>query len=346
MFSLGDIIPLRLRDTTTGAPTFVELANEWLRDVAAKHVRPEDARVHVNHLKALWSLTEKEMKPVVVRDALYALLVPDGPLSPTTVNKVLGTGKRIIADAQFRERWTGHNPFGLIKKLKQTKAVIRRLLLEEARAVVPHFRRDRQREALAMLYMGFRPGELKALQKVDVDARNKTLDIRRSNGRDSTKTGKARTVPIPDALWPVLEEAMRESPEGCPLVFPSKGGERQREDAKLSRALRTALGKAGLVTSYTYKCRRAGCGYFEERLSKSDPLWCPECNFKLWATPHAIRVRFYDLRHSAATLHREAGADPLAVQILLGHAAENLTDSCYTHLTPEYIRRELNKLKI
>lgn len=345
--SWGDIIPFRSRGLgeSPRAVTFGELAGEWLRTEGARLVRPEDAEKHVEHLKGLWALTEKEMRPSIAKQVLFALLRPEGHLSPTTVNKVMGTARRIIREAQFNEEWAGQNPFELIRKLKQVRPVMRPLSLSESRAMLPHLRPDRRREALAMLYLGLRPGELKALQREDVDSRTKLITVRRSNGRDSTKTGRARIVPIPDALWPTLEEALKASSDGCPLVFPGPSGERQREDAKLSKGLKTALGKAGLVTGYKYKCRRAGCGHQEDRTAKEE-LRCPECNFVLWAVPKPIKVRFYDLRHSAATLHREAGADPLAIQIILGHAAENLTDSVYTHLSAEYVRREVNKLKI
>ena len=152
-------------------------------------------------------------------------------------------------------------------------------------------------------------------------------------------------MPIPEGLWPTLEEALADAPKDCHLVFPRTNGRRQREDAKLSRALQTALGRAGLVTGYEFVCRRQGCGYREESQT-NEPRDCPKCDFTLWEIPLPIPVRFYDLRHSAATLHREAGADPLAIQLVLGHAPENLTDSVYTHLSMDYLRREINKLKI
>jgi integrase len=58
------------------------------------------------------------------------------------------------------------------------------------------------------------------------------------------------------------------------------------------------------------------------------------------------RVTFYDLRHTAATLHREAGADPLVIRLALGHANRNLTDDLYTHLSLAYQATELSRLCI
>ena len=174
------------------------------------------------------------------------------------------------------------------------------------------------------------------------------ITIRRSNARDETKTGKDREFPLPDALRPVLEEALTAAQKAAPgtaLFFPGKKG-LQRADAKLSRMLRDALRRAGLVTGYRYSCRRKGCTREPEIHRELEPRRCPKCNFKLWAQGQPIHVRWYDLRHSAASLHRMAGCDPLVVQLVLGHAGENLTDSVYTHLTPEYVRAEFNKLKL
>jgi integrase len=251
-------------------------------------------------------LTEKELRPGVVRDALEALLRPRGPLGPNTANKVQATGRRIIREALFRERWTGHNPFAMCPRQREVKRVFRSLSLAEVRQLLPHLCPDRRRQALVMLYTAIRPGEMKALRKVDVDFLARTLVIRRSNGRDTTKTGVERIIPIPHRLLPILKEAIAASPPDCPLVFPGRRGRRQRDDAKLGAMLRAALRRAGLP----------------------------------------LHVRFYDLRHSSATLHRKAGADPLAVELVLGHTPKSTTEAWYVHFTEEDIRRELNKLRI
>lgn len=328
-------------------PTLLELAREWFEATGGRLSRPEDVERHIQHLKPLWGLTEPRLKPALIEKHLYGLLAPDGILCPTTVNKVLGTARRIIRWAMANDRWGPKNPFALVDRLKQAKPVTRSLTLAEFRAMLPHLRQDRRREALCMLYLGLRPGELKALQLSDIDIQNQTLTVHRSNGRNSTKTGKVRVLPIPRGLWPHLEAAIKATPSGCQLVFPNKDGGRQRADAKLSRALRWALSEAGLVAGWTYSCRRKGCGYrVEEKGQRFEVGRCPRCNFCLWEQPIPLPVRFYDLRHSAASLHREAGADPLAIQICLGHAPETLTDSVYTHMSFERIRAELNKLRV
>ena len=153
---------VRTSPARPGLPTFIELAEDWLSTEGARLVRPEDARKHVEHLKQIWKFNELELKPAIIKNALFALLKPAGALSPTTVNKILGAGRRIVREAQFNERWGGKNPFDLVRRLKQSKPVTRALTLAEARAMLPHLREDRRREALTLLYLGLpRPGEMK-----------------------------------------------------------------------------------------------------------------------------------------------------------------------------------------
>lgn len=333
------------KSSGAAGPTFHHLAEEWFELERRRLVEPVNERRHIAHLRQLWALREGELRPRAVRAALLELLAPTGTLGAATVNKVQSTGRRIIREAQLNERWLGPNPFEIVPRLRQVKPSFRTLSLAECRTLLPYLREDRRREVLVMLYLGCRPGEIKALKKQDVDLTRSELVIKRSNGRDQTKTGKERRVPISEGLRAVLADALWATSEDCDLVFPGQEGRRQRSDIKLARMLRSAMGRAGLVTGYSYVCRRSGCGHREKRRWEED-VRCPTCRAKLWVTGIALPVRYYDLRHSAATLHREAGCDPLVIQYTLGHAPKNLTDSIYTHLSADYLRRELNKLRI
>jgi hypothetical protein len=147
----------------------------------------------------------------------------------------------------------------------------------------------------------------------------------------------------------VLRAAIAASP--TEYVFPvtrgPRKGQRQRHDAKMSRVLRTAMAKAGIVVAYRYSCRRKGCGFKVTQANQVEGFRCPRCNFKLWEHRISPAIRWYDLRHSATTLHTTAKCDPLVVSYALGHADKSTTDK-YRHLEndPEYVRRELSKLKL
>jgi len=69
-----------------------------------------------------------------------------------------------------------------------------------------------------------------------------------------------------------------------------------------------------VVTGYRHKCRRKGCDYVEIRQAATESR-CPRCKMRLWATPIPRPLRFYDLRHTYATLLRKAGV-VLRLQLL------------------------------
>jgi integrase len=326
--------------------TFGELAAEWLPRVSKVRARPKEEEWRVGHMKPLLGLREGELSKARIEDLFGDLLAPHGPLSPVSVNKVRSTGRLIVEDARGNGLWAGVNPFALTKPLKRQRRVYVTLSAEEAAQVLPWFKEARHRLlVLAMVLTGMRPGEAMGLQRDDVDLKRKMMRVRRSHHRNRTKSGVEREFPIHEQLVPVLREAMAAS--RCNLVFPGASGKkRQRPDTKLTRTLQFALGKAGVVTGYDYVCRRKGCGHREHH---EDPLLhgkpCPQCGYKLLAIPLPRLLRFYDLRHTAATIYRQAGTDRMVIQGMLGHSM-NLTDGTYTHLDPEYKRTEINKLKL
>jgi integrase len=330
-------------EVQSAGKSFGALARAWLESEATRYVEPENERRHVAHLQKLWDNNESTLTPKVVRACLLELLRPKGRLGPNSVNKVQSAGGKIIRWAQIEGEWGGTNPFELLPRLKETKPIYEKVTLKECRTFLPYLRPDRRRMALTMLYLGLRPGELIAIQKVDVDMRRGLLTVKRSRSRNATKTGAVRQVPIPDRLVPVLKEAMAESPSE--FVFPGADGGKMRDDTKLARCLQEAFRKAGLVTAYGYFCNKKDCRYRDERPEK-EPARCPKCDRRLLIVGMPRKVRFYDLRHSCATLHREAGCDPRVIQIVLGHAPNNLTDEIYTHVSDDYIRLEINRLTL
>jgi integrase len=58
------------------------------------------------------------------------------------------------------------------------------------------------------------------------------------------------------------------------------------------------------------------------------------------------RVRFHDLRHTAATLLLQQGIHPKVVQERLGHASVSLTLDVYSHVVPSMQREAADKLDV
>ncbi|HJN93780.1 MAG TPA: tyrosine-type recombinase/integrase, partial [Dehalococcoidia bacterium] len=59
---------------------------------------------------------------------------------------------------------------------------------------------------------------------------------------------------------------------------------------------------------------------------------------RLVARTELGHVRFYDLRHTAATLMMQAGVPTKVVSTRLGHATAALTLDVYSHVTPDMQR--------
>lgn len=323
--------------------TFGELGADWLKRVS--RVRPENERRHLAHMTPLWALREGELTKAAIETCFAALdKERGGKLGPESLNKLRSTGRLVVEDAAANGRWVGRNPFSDVAPRRVPRRAYPRITAEELSRALACLRPDRMRECIWQIHTGMRPGEQKALRKSDVDLGRGFVTVSRSNARDETKTGRARELPIPAGARAALLEAMRLSPSA--LVFPRPDGSQQRADTKLSNVLRTAFKKAGIVTGYKFSCRRKGCRYSDQQLVADRFRRCPGCGFTLWCEPIPKAFTWYGLRHAACSLHREAGADAFVVKLALGHAAVDVNESTYSHLSDEMLKAELGKLVI
>jgi integrase len=191
-----------------------------------------------------------------------------------------------------------------------------------------------------LLLTGLRPGEALALKWDDVDGNS--LIVRRSlvrvrSDRNSgkriawdwelkdTKTGRSRVVSLGARAVRVLQELRRGQAEErlragslykeSGLVFATHFGTPLNLNTEVPRHFKTLLAVV------------------------ADAL-------ELEGDEHAafLRLRVYDLRHSAATLLMGAGEHPKVVQERLGHASITLTLDTYSHVQPHMQRRAAERL--
>ncbi len=326
-----------------GGGTLAELLQWWLDNYSVNSpAHPSNLSQITRHLLPS-SLAGLPLTAVTAPRLRAFLKEKEQELSPQTLNHLRGFVSRAFNAARDVGRYNGPNPVADVKKRTVTRRVGDFLRLEEVPRLFEALA-DQWRPLYATaLYTGLRKGELLALRKTDVDLQSRLLTVSRSWERDTTKGGHTDVIPIAAELVPFLEEAIRRSP--FELVFPADDGSMMRRDVHLEDVLRRALGRAGIVTGYRHVCRRKGCGH-SEAAPDAAPRRCPTCTMRLWPKAQVRPVRFHDLRHTTAALLLRAGVPLASVQKLLRHRDPRITVEVYGHLTPDYLRQEVDSLNL
>jgi integrase len=170
------------------------------------------------------------------------------------------------------------------------------------------------------LSTGMRPGEIRALKWGDIDLDRAVLTCQRSMTRDvnytqvigtTTKTGRARTIALPDTAVTALRTHRREQAErrlarstwhDADLVF-DRGDGAPIPQQTIWRRHKDAVEQAGVP-------------------------WC----------------RLHDLRHTAATLLLEAGVSVKVISEMLGHSKIGITLDLYVSVSLDMQRRAADAL--
>ena len=318
-------------------------AAEGVAGIARLHLRPALAGVELADLKR-------------ARVQALADEKTQAGLAPQTVRHIIGTLRAAWELAHRGDLIEGSNPAKSVV-LPRVKSRVKHTLNAAELAVTIEELVSPWREAAALAgYLMLRPGELFALQKIDVDVDRRLVTVRRSWDRDQPKDGDQRIVPIAEHLMPFLERALKRA-GASPLVLPGRDGSMmaRSNETKLTRKLQTAMiraaakGHESLVTGWTMKCRRVRddgvhCHYEAEAARLEAGARCPRCGFVLWPVGRARPVRWYDLRHTGASYWIERGVTPVVVSAMLGHHDVELTMRTYVNLSADGLRAEIDRV--
>ena len=179
--------------------------------------------------------------------------------------------------------------------------------------------------------------------KEDVDLGEGALYVRRSFTREIPKDGDERRVVLSQEALSIVKRLMGDDADEH--LWPEKVRRIARDtglSVPLHRAIRRAVAAGAVPTlsrGWALKCRRQGCGYVGHSGEFVDGVKCPHCNYTLWPSPQIVKVRWYDLRHTSATLMIEAGVDASMVSELLGHHDPRFTMQNYVHLSTAALRK-------
>jgi len=216
----------------------------------------------------------------------------------------------------------GHNVMDAVIRPKPAHQEMKTLSPEQARRFLETVRGDRY-EALFVLAVttGMRQGELLGLRWEDVDRQAGTIHVQRS---------------------------LQRTKEGFTLTEPKT--KRSRRQIELTDLARNALERHRinqtaeklLNDSYWHQQHLVFTNMTGGPLESSYVLrYCFQPLLERAGLP---KIRFHDLRHTAATLLLGQGVHPKIVSEMLGHSSIAITLDLYSHVTPTMQRRAVKAL--
>jgi integrase len=308
-----------LRDRENGLPiigekqTVEEYLTSWL-DVTQHTIRPRTWKryselIRLHALPTLGKIRLAKLTPQQIQ-TLYSQKLSEG-LSSTTVHHLHARLHRAF-DRAVRLGLVQRNICDLVDAPRMKHQEMVTLSEEEARTLLAAAKGERL-EALYVLAVatGMRQGELLALRWRDVDLGGATVQVRATlhwiNGEyvfaePKTEFSRRRVALAKGAVTALEEHRTRQIQE--------------RE------AARTAWEDLELVFPNTVGRPIDGINLLK--------YWF----FPLLKKAGLPRMRFHDLRHSAATLLLGRGINPKVVSEMLGHSHVSITLGIYSHVTP------------
>lgn len=297
--------------------TFEVAARLWLTALAAARSRSHEeysGRVDLYMLGTFKSVPIVEIRKTNVlawRDGLAERM------SAASVNSIMGTLSAAFSWFVGKD-WIEHNPCVGVKRLKQdtkvfpwlqsTEAITR--LLSECSPLV--------RNLVAVLVgTGMRLDEALHLRWDDIDFEHRLITVHRGRrGRQptgTTKSGKARRVPVFDSVLPVLRE-MKLARGASALLWPNT----RRTRLGRPPAPDSAMSQSAVRKPFKEAAARAGL-------------------------PKDLRV--HDLRHTFASLFLVDGGDIFKLSRILGHHSVSVTEKTYAHLKPTAFEEDYGRVR-
>jgi integrase len=269
------------------------------------------------------------------------------------------------------KRWNmvGTNAAALIDPPRHQPKEIQPLTPEQARVLLTASSEHRLGALVSVgIAMGLRLGEALGLRWQDVDVERATLRVQQALERSGGDAAARR---------PLIAE--RSTLRKALTAAPKRSEERRairRQLAELRLKWRPVATSLSLVEPKTKKSRRsirmpavvvaalkahrarqreermrAGAGWEESGLVFVTEIGTALDARNVTREFHALlqaaklpRVRFHDLRHTAATLLLAQGVDPRTIMETLGHSQISLTLNTYAHVLPALQEEAANRI--
>ncbi len=277
---------------------FKDFAKEWVETYAKMKTKPSTLRSYQDTIK----------KQLVPRFGDYFLHQVSATMMQRFVTERLATGVKgktvrndvvvlkLIYKRAFKNGYIRVNPAEYIDLPRIETTEVEILSPEEVRLFLTIVTAKHRVFFLTAILTGMRRGELLALQKDDIDWKNKQICVRRSvwHGQfitPKTKYSVRRIDVSPYLLAELRKHVLASPPNDLGLVFSNEHGGIMDADTLIKRHFVPVFEKAKIK-----------------------------------------RVRFHDLRHTNASLRIAEGQDPKYIQDQMGHASIQTTFDRYGHL--------------
>ncbi|HWF57066.1 MAG TPA: site-specific integrase [Candidatus Dormibacteraeota bacterium] len=298
--------------------TFGAHLEQWVNAVPSASIKPSTCRYYTRYVRYHLLTSDLARKPLARLEAadlrqLYADKLASG-LSSTSVHHLHAT-IHVALNQALDDGKVARNVAALVGRTNRPKVRSREMTTiadgdQPARFLdAAHGERL---EALLVLAIttGMRQGELRALRWKDVDLDRRVLAVtgsvtgtaRAAMTIGTPKSGKTRSVALGAVTVTALLEHRRRQVEEQLLI----GSERKDQ---------------GLVF----------CTEFGEFLPTNTMVLLLH---RVLARAGLPRIRFHDLRHTAATLMLANGVHPKIVSEMLGHSTTAITLDLYSHVSP------------
>jgi integrase len=278
--------------------------------VKPRTLRRYEEYVRLHAIPALGNIQLRKLSPSDLQ-LLYAKKIEHG-LPPRSVLHLHMALHRALRHAQ-RRGLVRRNVAELVDPPKPQRCEMQSLSPEQARRFLAVVRTDRL-EALYVLAIttGMRQGELLGLRWRDVDLPGRSLRV---TGSIQYMKGDGLRVSSPKT------RSSRRQVMLSQIAIDAL--DRRREAQKHERAQSHDNWEE---RDFVFTSRNGKPLYATNIVNRSFP--------KLLAVAGVPRIRFHDLRHTAATLLLGQGVHPKIVSEMLGHASIGITLDLYSHATP------------
>lgn len=305
-----------------------ELAEEWFRSIqqSRKPTTVTRYRQNMANVTRLLPIRFVRLLSLDVMEEFREVRLLEN-VTAATVNKDVDSLKAMLNWAVERKK-IGSNPISALMKLPEVKKEERALELWEAEKIFITSTEHWRRIWYAYFATGLRKMELANLLFTDIDWEAREIIVRETLTKNST----ARRIPIDDILYEILLLQKQESQKRIPGKWADKKTtdrikEKSSKHHVFVTTANTPLGN-NIYRAWIAICKKCG---IETKTHDADG--------------NVIEaVVLHSTRHTFATDLIRNGADPKAVQSLMGHKTLDMTMRIYTKVNSHQKHDAISKL--